>query len=116
MGPTAYEAMLACDLLLKTQPHASIALISASSVKSFDDALFAKIRHAKAVVTVEDHMPVQGLGGAIAWECSKRGVLLPSFKSLGVTSFLCSGSYKELYEMAGIDSMSIYKILQEIIS
>ena len=83
----------------------------ASSIKKFDYKLVESMQKTKRVLTVQDHNIQSGLGAAVALFAMENGVLLDSFKSLGVTEYALSGKPAELYRAAGIDAEGIVKEL-----
>jgi len=76
------------------------------TVKPLDTvAVLAAARDTRAIVTVEDHTTIGGLGGAVAETLAE---LAPTpLKRLGVTGFGESGDPKGLYAKHGLDPAGI---------
>jgi len=105
-GPTVIEALRA-----RESSGIDAEIVIASSIKKFDYKLVESMQKTKRVLTVQDHNIQSGLGAAVALFAMENGVLLDSFKSLGVTEYALSGKPAELYRAAGIDAEGIVKEL-----
>jgi len=102
MGGTTAEVLKARDL-----SGVNAEIIVVSSVKQFDETLKKSLEKNKRVLTVEDHNPYTGLGGAIARYAATQGITLEKLEMLGVTEYQLSGTVEELYGAVGIDAAGI---------
>jgi transketolase len=104
-GPVLYNALLAAKELAAAGIGASVTNVH--TIKPLDvETVVAEARSAGAVVTVEDHQIIGGLGSAIA-ECLAANYPAP-IEYVGIKDkFGQSGSMKELYEAYGLSPSHI---------
>ena len=113
MGGVVIEALQAWEKLHEAGISAEVVI--ASSIKAFDETVFASIKKTGKLVMVEDHNPYSGLGGMLARECTTRGITLDSCEMLGVREYQLSGTAEELYHSAGIDSEAIVATVENML-
>jgi len=103
-GATVERALDAADLLDKQGISAAVANIH--TIQPIDaDLLVELARTCRRIVTVEDHVPAGGLGGAV---CEALAELQPApVLRLGVNGFGESGDPEELYERFGLSAPKI---------
>lgn len=112
-GVTLHEAIKAYDIL--SQQGIKIRVVDLFTLKPIDKNTLTACANATGgrVVTVEDHYPQGGIGGAVAEALSDtRGVMI---KSLAVKDIPRSGAPAELLQMFEIDASAIVKAVQEIL-
>jgi transketolase len=103
-GATVAEALQAADLLKEQGIAAAVANIH--TIQPLDDELVADLaRTCGRVVTVEDHVPVGGLGGAVCESLSQRRPT-PVMR-VGVRGFGESGTASELYDRFGLSGRRV---------
>lgn len=99
-GATVQEALKAADVLAEAGVSARV--VNVHTVKPLDeDAVLAAAADCGALVTVEDHSAMGGLGSAVA-EVLATGDGRARLLILGTRDFGESGSAEELYEQHGI--------------
>lgn len=103
-GATVEQALGAAELLEK---HGiSAAVVNIHTIQPIDNDLLEDVARACGrVVTVEDHVPAGGLGGAVCESLAER-FPVPVLR-LGVRGFGESGDPAELYEKFGLSSRKI---------
>ncbi len=113
-GTTVREALLAADLLAKE--GVSTRVINLHTVKPVDrDAVLAAARETRALVTVEEHTVIGGLGSAVAEVLAEAGAAVP-FRRLGVQDvFGESGEPEELFAKYGLDAASVASTLRGLL-
>lgn len=90
-------------------------VVNVATIKPLDvEGLMRFTGHTKAVVTVEDHQIMGGLGGAIAEALAKTNPLPIEFIGLQDT-FAESGAPKEILEKYGMDSKAIKAAVKKVI-
>lgn len=102
---------------LKAMQHAegvSVELISASSIKQFDETLFESIKKTRKVITIEDHNTYSGLGGQVARAIQSEEIQIDKFQMIGVEEYQLSGTSEDLYEVAGLSANHIKQAINEI--
>jgi transketolase len=103
-GAAVHEALEAAELLLAHGIAASV--VNVHTVQPIDDRLLAEVaERCGRVVTVEDHTPTAGLGGAVCESLAEHRPV-PVLR-LGVRGFGESGDPAELYERFGISAARI---------
>jgi len=108
-GVTLYEALSACDELIKEDVH--IRVIDLYSIKPIDEQTLKEAALAtKAIVTVEDHAPEGGIGEAV--RSVLPGVLI---HSLAVRKLPRSGRPDELLVFEEISKEAIIHKVKELI-
>jgi transketolase len=112
-GYMLYYALVAAKEL--EEEGFPILVVNASTIKPLDeDAILRFTGHTKAVVTVEDHQVMGGLGGAIAEFLAKTNPLPMEFIGLQNT-FAESGTPKELLAKYGMDVQNIKSAIKKVI-
>ncbi len=113
-GATVIEALQAYEELRTGGVSAEIVIVS--SIKQFDALLIESIQKTKRLLTVEDHNTYSGLGSQLAYHLQLSQVLVNQFSMLGVDTYQSSGTARELYQAAGIDSGGIVKKVREMMA
>ncbi len=112
-GHILYNALLAANELEKENIHVLVANVA--TIKPLDEkTVYDLAKKTGAVVTVEDHQIMGGLGGAIAETLAKTNPTPMEFIGLQNT-FAESGTPKELMEKYGMDSKAIQKAVRQVI-
>lgn len=113
MGYMLHYALVAAKELEEEGLH--VLVINAATIKPLDtEGILKFTEKSKAVVTVEDHQVVGGLGGAIA-ECLAKTTPLP-MEFIGLQdTFAESGKPKELVEKYGMGVASIKEAVKKVI-
>ena len=103
-GITLHEAVKAREQL--ALEGISVAVIDLYSIKPLDVATIEKVANtsSKKVITVEDHYLEGGLGQAVVYALSNKGI---EIHCLAVTQLPMSGKPEELMKWAGIDAQAI---------
>ncbi len=84
IGGLVYNSLRATEFL--ENKGISVRLISVVSLKPLDkDCILSCAKETKAIITVEEHSVIGGLGGAVAGVLCESGINLP-FMSLGIPS------------------------------
>lgn len=103
-GATVEQALGAAELLEKH--GVSAAVVNVHTIQPIDSDLLEDVARACGrVVTVEDHVPAGGLGGAVCEALAER-FPVPVLR-IGVRGFGESGDPKELYEKFGLSAAKI---------
>lgn len=107
VGGIVEEAVKAADLL--AAQGVSAAVHTVATVKPLDPALVAVAGAAKAVVVVEEHTIIGGLGGAIAEACMSAGSAPPRFLRIGLDDIYPTvvGDQRYLRQTYGLDAEAI---------
>lgn len=113
-GPLVHEALLAADALAKKKISARV--INCHTVKPLDeDTLLAAAEVCGAVVTVEEHQIIGGLGGAVA-ELLVKHAPTP-MEMIGVQNkFGESGAPRELLEHFGLTAPHIVEAALRVLA
>jgi transketolase len=113
-GPVLSEVVKAVDGFEERKEE--IGIYSVHTIKPIDkDKIIELAKGAKAIVTIEDHQLIGGLGSAVAEVLADSGISAP-LRRLGVNdSFGESGTYQELWRKHGMDSNSIQATLREFL-
>lgn len=113
-GPLVHEALLAADALAKKKIAARV--INCHTIKPLDeDTLIAAAAECGAVVTVEEHQIIGGLGGAIAELLSTRHPV--PLEMVGVQNrFGESGQPRELLEHFGLTAPHIVEAALRVLA
>ncbi|MEK7228375.1 MAG: transketolase C-terminal domain-containing protein [Patescibacteria group bacterium] len=100
---------------LEEKKHIKVIVVNIHTIKPLDEELIIKVaKEAKAVVTVEEHQIVGGLGGAVA-ECLAKSAPTP-IEFIGVQDqFGQSGTPKELIEHYGMGRDAIEQAVLKLI-
>jgi transketolase len=106
MGSMVYQAIQAA-VELETRLGISSVVLSVHTIKPLDtDAIVALANETNAILTVEEHQVIAGLGGAVAETLSLNRPTKMAF--VGVQNrFGQSGTTQELYTAYGLDVPSI---------
>ncbi len=114
-GSTVSEAVKAAVQL--EQKNISVRLINMHTIKPIDsEAIMQAARETKAIITVEDHQVIGGLGSAVAEVLAQAGGSVP-FKVLGVQDqFGESGTAQELLEKHGLTAPQIIQQLEQLLA
>lgn len=112
-GPLVYEALLAAQQLEKEGIHARV--INSHTIKPLDAAtVVAAAKETGAVVMVEEHQVMGGLGGAVAEVLSQQQPTPIEF--VGIQNhFGESGNPQELWQAYGLDSVAIILASKKVI-
>jgi transketolase len=112
-GYMLYYALVAAKEL--EEEGFPVLVVNVSTIKPLDeDGILRFTGHTKAVVTVEDHQVMGGLGGAIAEFLAKTNPLPMEFIGLQNT-FAESGTPKELLAKYGMDVQNIKSAVKKAI-
>lgn len=112
-GGLLETALQVAERLVKDGIQARV--LSMHTVKPLDtEAILAAARETRAIVTLEEHSVIGGLGGAVAEVLAESGELQVPFKRLGFPSAFSShvGSQKYLREKYGISAEGILKSVE----
>ena len=93
-------------------------VLSMHTIKPLDtEAVLAAARETQAIVTLEEHSVIGGLGGAVAEVLAESGELRVPFKRLGLPSEFCStvGSQEYLRAAYGLSGDGILKSLKTLL-
>ncbi|MGI8420289.1 MAG: transketolase family protein [Candidatus Levyibacteriota bacterium] len=113
MGYMLYYALLAAKEL--EEEKLPVLVVNASTVKPLDEeGILEATRHSQAVVTVEDHQVMGGMGSAIAELLAKTTPLPIEFIGLQNT-FAESGTPKELLAKYKMDAPAIKEAVKRVI-
>lgn len=112
-GPILYKAILAARELEKK--GIKVKVMNLSTIKPFDnEAIISLARETKAIVTVEDHQIIGGMGSVIA-ECLAQNYPIP-IEFVGVDNrFGQSGTPEELEKYYGIDIPNIIEKVKKVL-
>ncbi|MGE5604342.1 MAG: transketolase family protein [Bacteroidota bacterium] len=112
-GPLLAEALKSADQLAEIGVKAEI--VEFSSLKPFDAVtLVASAQKTKAVVTLEEHTIMGGLGGAVAETLGEHSPV--KLKRIGINdTFGESGPYQELLDKFELTAPWIVKACQELL-
>ncbi len=105
-GSVVAEAVQAALLLRDNSISARV--INMHTIKPIDQAaIMAAAKETRAILTIEDHQVIGGLGSAVAEVLAENGMAIP-FRRLGaVDTFGESGKAQELLKRHGLDFESI---------
>lgn len=112
-GGLLYTAVQVAERLVQEGVQARV--LSMHTVKPLDtEAVLAAARETRAIVTIEEHSVIGGLGGAVAEVLAESGALQVPFKRLGLPSVFSShvGSQEYLRAAYGLSEDEILKSLQ----
>jgi transketolase len=113
-GATLPEAVKAAETL--DGDGISARVLDVHTIKPLDEeAILQSAGDCGAVVTVEDHSVLGGLGGAVAEVLATRDGNAP-LRILGVRGFGESGTSEELYAKHGIDAAGIARSTTELLN
>jgi len=94
----------------------SARVVDMHTIKPLDEKLVLKCaRDTNAIVTVEEHSVIGGLGGAVSEVLAEKGSAVP-FKRIGVQDMFCeSGEPEELFEKYGLSTPHIIKTVKKLL-
>jgi transketolase len=116
-GGVVSEALMAAEQL--AQRGLSVRVLSMHTLKPLDTAaIVAAARETRALVTVEEHTIIGGLGGAVAETCMDAGVLPRRFTRLGLKDQFSTivGDQQYLRAAYGMDAATIVGTLGKLLS
>jgi transketolase len=116
-GGVVTEALLAADQL--AQHGLAVRVISMHTLKPLDTAaIIAAARETRALVTVEEHTVLGGLGGAVAETCMDAGVMPRGFARLGLKDQYSTivGDQQYLRAAYGMDAAAIFSTLGKLLN
>jgi transketolase len=100
---------------LELENNISVRVVDMHTIKPLDRAAIIKAaRETKAIITVEEHSIIGGLGSAVAEVLAEEGIAIP-FKRLGIQDEWAMIGYPEdLYEHYGIGANGIRETCIEV--
>ncbi len=112
-GTMVARALESAQLLAENQ--ISTRVINSASIKPLDETTLLKaFRETHAVIVVEDHQAIGGLGSAVA-ELISQHTVRSAFKILGVNDiFGESGTAEELYQKHGLTAENITQTISNL--
>lgn len=102
---------------LLEKDNISVRIININTIKPFDDEIVLKaIKETKAILTVEEHSIIGGIGSAVSEIIAESG-MSTKFKRIGLQSKFAVGygSHKQIKEKNNIGIDTIYKISKELL-
>jgi transketolase len=113
-GTMVDQAIEAHEKLL--QEGVSARVVDMHTIKPLDERLVIKCaRETNAILTVEEHSIIGGLGGAVSEVLAENGSSI-KFKRMGVQDTFCeSGEPAELFEKYGLSTSHIIKTVKKLI-
>ena len=113
-GTMVDQAVDAQEKLLKDGVSARV--VDMHTIKPLDEKLVIKCaRETNAILTVEEHSVIGGLGGAVSEVLAENGSST-KFKRMGVQDMFCeSGEPEELFEKYGLSTPHIVKTVKKLI-
>lgn len=114
-GNSVHDAQMACDELEKNGKR--IRLINIHTIKPIDEEVILKAaRETNAIITVENHSVIGGLGSAVAEVLAKKVTGKIKFGSLGFNDTYCHGygTLAELKDAYGIGKIGIVNKVEEM--
>ena len=115
-GGILHTAVAAAQRLAGEGIHARV--LSMHTVKPLDiEAVLAAARETRAIVTIEEHSVIGGLGSAVAETLAENGQSHVIFKRLGLPSSFSPhiGSQEYLRDQHGLSGPSIEQCLRMIL-
>lgn len=113
-GTMVDQAVDAWEQLAKLGISARV--VDMHTIKPLDEKLVVKCaRQTKAVITIEEHSVIGGLGGAVSEVFAENRLAVP-FKRMGVQDMFCeSGEPEELFEKYGLSTPHIVKTVKKLL-
>ena len=112
-GPLVYQSLLAAKQLEDKGIH--VRVINNHTIKPIDTLTLAKAaKETGAIVTVEEHQVMAGMGAAVAEALAKNYPVPMEFIGMQDT-FGESGNTNELYEKYGMSVGAIYKAVENVL-
>ncbi len=112
-GSAVSEALRAGELLAEQDISARI--LNMHTVKPIDcDAILAAAQETRAIITIEEHTVIGGLGGGVSEVCASAGI--GQVKRLGLQDVFCTtvGSYADVKRRYGITAEGIVQAVAEL--
>jgi transketolase len=99
-----------------SQDGVSARVVDMHTIKPLDEKLVIKCaRETNAILTVEEHSVIGGLGGAVSEVLAENGSST-KFKRMGVQDMFCeSGEPEELFEKYGLSTSHIVKNVKKLL-
>ena len=113
-GTMVDQAVDAQEQLAKA--HISARVVDMHTIKPLDERLVLKCaKDTNAIVTIEEHSIIGGLGGAVSEVLAEHRASVP-FKRIGVQDVFCeSGEPEELFEKYGLSVPHIVKTVKKLL-
>jgi transketolase len=94
----------------------SVRVVDMHTIKPLDERLLMKcVKETNAMVTVEEHSIIGGLGGAVSEVLAENATAVP-FKRIGVQDMFCeSGEPEELFDKYGLSTPHIIKTVKTLL-
>jgi len=114
-GVCVGEALKACDIL--TAKGISVTVIDMHTIKPLDNELVLQYaKSAKALLTIENHQIMNGLGSAVCEVIAENGVCLP-MKRIGINDLFGEvGTQSYLQERYGLTAVNIVNQAEKLLS
>jgi len=115
-GSLLSEAVAAADMLAGRGIHARV--LSMPTVKPLDtEAVLRAARDTPAVITIEEHSRIGGLGGAVAEVLMESDVRPAAFKRIGLKDVFSSkvGDQRYLRAEYGLDAAGILRTVESVL-
>lgn len=115
-GTIVHEVLQAVDELEKS--NISIFLINMHTLKPIDkDIILKAAAVTSAILTVEEHTVISGLGSAVAEVILENNKAPIKFKRLGLTGVFPAGygTYQDMKEINGLSKMHIVKAVKDLL-
>ena len=106
LGYTAQIALNAAEIL-ERENNLKISVYGVSCPLEPDINAIQEAVKTNSVITLEDHNVETGMGAIMALEATRRGILLPNFKTLGVTRYGASGTSDQVRAEMGISAEQV---------
>ena len=113
-GTMVDQAVDAAERLAKERVSARV--VDMHTIKPLDSRLVRKCaQETNAMVTMEEHSVIGGLGGAVSEVLAEEGSRVP-FKRIGVQDMFCeSGEPEELFQKYGLDAPHIVTTVKKLL-
>ncbi len=115
IGGMLYNTMQAAEQLAQQGIQARV--LSMHTLKPLDtDAVLAAVQQTKAIITVEEHSLIGGLGSAVAEVLAELGNSHITFKRIGIRDEFCAqvGSQEYLRKVYSLSVDGIVKVVQSL--
>jgi transketolase len=114
-GPLVYQALLAAEKLSQGKKPISVEVINSHTIKPLDvKTIVQSAKKTRAVVSVEEHQVLGGLGGAVAEALAQNMPTPMEFVGMP-NSFGESGEPDELLHKYGMTAEHIIKAIKKVI-
>lgn len=111
MGSLVQKAIAARERLMDL--GLEVMVVNVPCPLEVDELVLEKAVKTGVIVTYEDHNVNTGLGASVLQAVAERGYRV-KVKRLGIREYGASGTFEELYEMAGIDEQSLVDTLVKL--